>query len=120
MDGGMGEALIALALAIGLGVLAALFAIAPATLIVAGFWVAVAGLALGVPTGAVYHVALRGALLDADRLPPRWWLHPTALHDDLPDARRTAVLAWCYAGAAGFLVTIAGCALVAIAAFRGV
>jgi hypothetical protein len=116
----MGEAFIALALLAAFGVLAAVFAIAPATLVVLGFWIAAAGLAVGVPTGAVYHVALRNALLRADRLPSRWWLKPTSLHDALPDGARTRVLGWCYAGAAGFVVTIAGCALVAIAAFRGI
>jgi hypothetical protein len=116
----MGEAFIALVLLAAFGVLAALFAISPATLVVLGFWIAAAGLALGVPTGAVYHVALRNALLRAGRLPSRWWLNPTSLHDALPDTVRTRVLGWCYAGAAGFLVTITGCALVAIAAFRGI
>lgn len=116
----MGEAFITLALIAAFGALAALFAIAPATLVVLGFWTAAAGLVLGVPTGAVYHVALRNALLRVQRLPARWWLHPTSLHDALPDSVRTRVLGWCYAGAAGFVVTIAGCALVAIAAFRGI
>jgi hypothetical protein len=116
----MGEFLIAVAILAALGLLAALFAIAPATLLICGFWIAVAGLAFGVPTGAIYHVALRNALLGANRLPARWWLQPTALHDAIPAAARTRVLAWCYAGALGFLVTIAGCALVAVAAFRGI
>jgi len=116
----MGELLIAVAILGALGLLAATFAVAPATLVVAGFWVAVAGLAFGVPTGAIYHVALRNALLGAERLPARWWLQPTALHGEIPAAARGRVLAWCYAGALGFLVTVAGCALVAIAAFRGI
>jgi len=116
----MGELLIAVAILGALGLLAATFAVAPATLVVAGFWIAVAGLALGVPTGAVYHVALRNALLGAERLPARWWLQPTALHGEIPAAARGRVLAWCYAGALGFLVTVAGCALVAIATFRGI
>jgi hypothetical protein len=116
----MGELLIAAAILGGLGVLAALFAVAPATLVVAGFWIAAAGLAFGVPTGAIYHVALRNALLGAERLPARWWLQPTALHGEIPEDDRRRVLAWCYAGALGFLVTVAGCALVAIAAFRGI
>lgn len=116
----MGEAFIALALLVAFGALAAFFAISPAALVVVGFWTAVAGLAFGVPTGALYHLALRSALLRAQRLPAHWWLNPTSLHDELPDTVRTLVLAWCYAGAAGFLVTIAGCALVAIAAFRGI
>ena len=116
----MGELLIAVAILGALGLLAATFAVAPATLVVAGFWVAVAGLAFGVPTGAIYHVALRNALLGAERLPARWWLQPTALHGEIPAAARGRVLAWCYAGALGFLVTVAGCALVAIATFRGI
>jgi len=116
----MGEALIALTLLVAFGALAALLAISPATLAVMGFWTTAAGLAFGVPAGAVYHLALRNALLRAQRLPARWWLNPTSLHDALPDTVRTRVLGWCYAGAAGFLVTIAGCALVAIAAFRGI
>jgi hypothetical protein len=116
----MTEAIVAFGLFAALGVLAGLLAIAPTTLLIFGFWTAVAGLAFGVPTGAVYHVALRRALLGAQRLPARWWLHPTSLHDELPDSARTRVLAWCHAGALGFLVTIAGCGLVAIAAFRGI
>jgi len=112
------EAIVAFGLFAALGVLAGLLAIAPTTLLIFGFWIAVAGLAFGVPTGAVYHIALRRALLGAQRLPARWWLHPTSLHDELPDAARTGVLAWCYAGALGFLATITGCGLVAIAAFR--
>jgi len=116
----MGEAFIALVLLVAFGALAALFAISPATLVVMGFWTAAAGLAFGVPTGAVYHLALRSALLRAQRLPARWWLNPTSLHDELSEPVRTRVLAWCYAGAAGFFVTIAGCGLVAIAAWRGI
>jgi hypothetical protein len=114
----MGELLIAVAILAALGVLAALLTVAPATLLIAGFWIAVAGLAFGGPTGAIYHVALRNALLGAERLPARWWQQPPALHDAIPDAARSRVLGWCYAGALGFLVTVAGCALVAIGAFR--
>ena len=116
----MGEAVIAVTLLLTFGALAALFAISPATLVVMGFWTTAAGLAFGVPAGAVYHLALRNALRSEQRLPERWWLNPTSLHDGLPARLRPRVLAWCYAGAAGFLVTIAGCALVAIAAFRGI
>jgi hypothetical protein len=115
----MGEIAIALGILAAFGVLAALLAIAPATLLVGGFWIALAGLAFGVPTGLLYHVALRRSLLATGTLPDRWWWSPTALHDAIPDGDRRWVLGWCYAGALGFLVTVAGCALVAIAAFRG-
>lgn len=116
----MAEIAIALGLLAALGGLAAALAVEPATLLVWGFWTIAAGLAFGVPTGAIYHLALRRSLLAAARLPERWWWSPTALHDALPDADRTRVLAWCYAGAAGFLVTVLGCALVAMAAWRGI
>jgi hypothetical protein len=116
----MGEIAIALGLLAALGALAAAFAVAPATLLIAGVWTTAAGLALGVPTGAIYHVALRRSLLAVARLPERWWWNPTALHDAIPRGDRLRVLTWCYAGAAGFLVTVIGCALVALAAWRGI
>lgn len=118
--GAMGEAAIALGFFAALAALAVGFAVAPPALLVAGFWLALAGLAFGVPTGFYYHVALRRSLVAIDALPARWWWSPTALHDAIPDADRAWVLAWCYVGAAGFLVTVLGCALVALAAFRGI
>jgi hypothetical protein len=112
------EAWIALGLLAALAGCAGALAVAPDVLLLAGFWIAAAGLAFGVPTGFVYHLALRRALRAAGRLPARWWLRPTALHGDLPPARRRHVLAWCGAGAAGFAFSLLGCALVAIGALR--
>ena len=89
------------------------------TLLVAGFWLVVAGLAFGVPTGVVYHWELWRALRARDRLPPRWWLRPTSLHGELLPRERLRVLSWCYAGAAVFGVTALGCLVVALGAFRG-
>ncbi len=88
------------------------------TVLFGGLWLVAGGLAFGVPTGLWYHVALRRSLLRAGALPGRWWLNPTSLHGSVPDTDRFRVLAWCYAGAAGFFVTIAGCAAVAIGAWR--
>jgi hypothetical protein len=112
------EAGIALALLITLSAAGLALAVSPPAVVVWGFWVVGAGLAFGVPTGLVYHVALRRALLEAGRLPARWWLQPTALHGALPEAARARVLGWCAAGALGFVVTVAGCVLVAIGAVR--
>jgi hypothetical protein len=114
------EAAIVLGLLGAFGALALAFAITPATLLVAGFWLALGGLAFGVPTGFWYHVALRRSLRAIDALPDRWYWRPIELHHRIPSGDRRSVLAWCYAGALGFLVTIAGCALVALAAFRGI
>ena len=112
------EAWIAIGIVVGLAGCAAALALAPDALLVGGFWTALAGLAFSVPTGLVYHLALRRALRAAGRLPARWWLRPTALHGELPDADRFAVLAWCAAGAAGFAASLLGCALVALGALR--
>ena len=115
----MTELWIVLGVCLGFGGVAALWSVAPATLLLAGVWVTAAGLAFGVPTGLWYHVALWRSLSARARLPERWWLDPIALHGDLPREDRARVLAWCYAGAVGFVVTIAGCGLVALAAWRG-
>jgi hypothetical protein len=70
------------------------------------------GLALGVPTGVVYHVKLARLLAARAELPPRWWLAPTRLHARLRAGERRGVLAWFYLGGAGFVITLAGCGLV--------
>jgi len=75
----------------------------------------VLGLALGIPTSLVYHVKLARVLAARGELPPRWWLSPTRLHTHLRGAERRAVLRWFFAGGAGFVITLAGCA----AAFVG-
>jgi len=65
-----------------------------------------------VPTGFWYHVRLHACLRARGPLPGRWWLRPTALHSRLVGDERPWVLVWFYAGGVGFLVTVAGCALV--------
>jgi hypothetical protein len=70
------------------------------------------GLALGVPTGLVYHVKLARLLASRRELPPRWWVAPTRLHSRLREGERRAVLGWFFLGGAGFVITLAGCALV--------
>ncbi len=114
----MVEAGIAVALLMLLGAAGIVLGLAPETLLVTGFWIAAGGLAFGVPTGLLYHLALRRALLRAGCLPDRWWWQPTALHDAIPIADRWWVLGWCGAGAVGFAVSVIGCVVVAIGAVR--
>ncbi len=73
------------------------------------------GMAIGVPAGALYHLQLFRAVRPTDA---RWWLHPTGLHDRLPDGARGPVLRWFRIGAVGFVVAIVGCAMVAVGALR--
>jgi hypothetical protein len=116
----MAELFLALGICAALGALAGLWSLAPTTLLLAGFWTTLAGLVLGIPTGTLYHVTLHRSLTACARLPERWWVAPTSLHGLLPQQDRKRVLGWCYAGAAGFLVTLLGCVLVALALWRGI
>lgn len=72
------------------------------------------GLALGVPTGLVYHVQLARALGRRGALPSRWYWHPLALHPLLRPAERPGVLLWCGLGAAGFALTALGLAVLGV------
>lgn len=113
------EILLVLAVLGSLGGGAALMQWASATqLLVAGAALLLAGLGFGVPAGLLYHVALHRALWSQGRLPPGWWLRPTRLHDELAAEDRFRVLAWCWIGAAGFLVTMLGCVVATLGAAR--
>ena len=107
----MVELLIVVALVLGV----LMVAVTPWTslLVVGGVTTAV-GLAFGVATGFWYHVALARALSPLNALTARWWLRPVPLHERLDAGGRQRVLPWFYAGAAGFVVTVAGMALIAL------
>jgi hypothetical protein len=83
-------------------------------LLVAGALTTGLGLAFGVATGLWYHIELARALAPARALTPRWWLRPVPLHERLDDGGRRRVLPWFYAGAVGFVITVAGLALIAL------
>lgn len=107
------EALIVLVAVGGIGSLAALAPIVPFELwLTAGAGCTGAGLLLGVPTGFWYHVRLRARLTPRGLLPPRWWLHPVALHVHLTPSERAGVLRWFIAGGVGFALCAIGITLV--------
>lgn len=111
----MGElGLVALLLG-ALVALPALFSVVPWELTFGGGLALVAlSMAIGVPAGALYHVALWRALK-----PPRgWWLHPTALHPRLAAGQRGPVFFWFRIGAVCCVAALCGCALVALGALR--
>jgi len=93
-------------------------ALAPDVLLVAGVWLVAGGLVLGLPTGLLYHLALRRSLLDAGRLPARWWLQPIALHPLVPSRDALRIMVWCRLGALGCGVAFLGCAVFALGALR--
>ncbi len=110
------ELLIVLALVAG-GVVVAV--IPWSSLVAVGAVTTAAGLAFGVTTGLGYHIALARALAAVSALTPRWWLDPVPLHERLDAAARRGVMPWFYAGAAGFVVTVAGIALIVLGMAAG-
>ena len=84
------------------------------SLLMAGMLTTAAGLAFGLATGLWYHIALARALVARRALLPRWWLRPVSLHGRLDTAGQRRVMPWFYAGAAGFVVTVVGLALLAL------
>jgi hypothetical protein len=76
------------------------------------------GLLIGVPAGLWYHVRLYRSLSPRGELGRGWWLHPTGLHGRLTDEERRAMRGPFFFGAAGFVVSILGCILFAVGAWR--
>lgn len=114
----MTESLLAGGLVAAMLVAAAALTASAETWVWAGLWLAVAGLVFGVPTGLVYHVELHRALRGSEALVAGWWWRPTALHPRIPRPARRRVLGWCFAGAAGFVVSVLGCVVSALGLFR--
>ena len=83
-----------------------------------GIGLAAVGFAYGIPTAIVYHWMLYRSLTRAERLPPRWWLEPTSLHDLIPREERLGVFVWGAIGGTGFLVIVMGIIVTAIGLWR--
>jgi hypothetical protein len=111
-------ALVAAALAALAGGAFAWAALAPDALLVAGLGLVAAGLGFGLPTGLLYHLALRRSLVRVGLLPARWWLHPIALHPLVPPADAFRVALWCRLGALGCAVAFLGCGVFGLGALR--
>ncbi len=101
------------------GALAVLFYVPPMTVFGVGMILTALGLAISLPTGIVYHVALARALGPRGVLPKRWWWSPTSLHVRLLPKERGRVFFWFFLGGAGFVVAIFGLAMVAAGSLRG-
>lgn len=112
------ESLIVVGLVTLLGVAGWAMTATAESLLRAGIGLAVVGFAYGIPTAIVYHWRLYRSLVRCDRLPPRWWLQPTALHDRIPPEDRRGVLAWGAIGGSGFLVIVLGIVLTATGVWR--
>ena len=83
-----------------------------------GIGLAAVGFTYGIPSAIVYHSMLYRSLTRADRLPSRWWLAPTSLHDLIPRDERAGVFAWGAIGGTGFLVIVMGIIVTSIGLWR--
>jgi len=88
------------------------------SLIWGGIALATLGFAYGIPAAIVYHWRLHRSLVRCGRLPARWWLHPTTLHDLIPRGEQTGVLFWGALGGSGFVVIVIGILLTSIGLWR--
>src|SRR5262245_59755595 len=76
------------------------------------------GMLIGVPTGFWFHVVLYRVMREKHIVQPRWWLRPIGIFEALSADDRRRVAPWMYAGGAGFVIALVGCALFAVGALR--
>ena len=88
------------------------------SLIWGGIGLAALGFAYGIPAAIVYHWRLRRSLMRCGRLPVRWWLQPTSLHDLIPRDEQTGVVLWGALGGSGFGLIVLGIILTSIGLWR--
>lgn len=112
------ESLISLGLVVLFCVVGWAFVASAESLLLGGIGLAAVGFLYGIPAAAVYHWLLYRSLVRCDRLPARWWLQPTALHDDIPREDRRGVFVWGAIGGSGFLVIVLGIILTSIGLWR--
>lgn len=93
-------------------VLVALAAVPPLWALIAGLAIMLPSFLFGTTAGIVYHRRLFAAY---GGRPARWWLDPTVYHDTLPASDRDRVLRTFRLGVAGFVLCMAGVALVVTA-----
>ncbi len=112
------ESLISLGLVVLFCVVGWGFVASAESLLWGGIGLAAVGFLYGIPAAIVYHWLLYRSLVRCDRLPPRWWLQPTALHDRIPAEDRPRVFVWAGIGGSGFLVIVVGIILTSIGLWR--
>lgn len=76
--------------------------------VVVGLGAIALGLAVGLTTGLWYHVMLHQILSARMRLPGRWWLSPSRLHQHLTSGEWHRITPWYRLGGIGFVLCVAG------------
>jgi hypothetical protein len=88
------------------------------TLVWTGVAVIVAGMAVGLPAGVGYHVAMFRGLVASGVDAPKWWWSPVRYHEQLDDKSRESVMPWFIAGVVGATLAFVGCAILVVCLFR--
>lgn len=103
------EITLVVAAVVAVAVIGALSAtITPGLVAAIGVGTLLLGLAVGVPTGFLYHVILYRCVSAKGAVPPRWWLSPSALHHHLTPAETRRVNPWNRLGGIGFVLCLVG------------
>ena len=78
------------------------------------WWITGIGMALGVPTGVLYHVQLYRKLTARNVLPDDWIWRPIRCNALLTDVERVSVMPWFIAGGLGFVIVVLGIIAIAV------
>jgi hypothetical protein len=115
----MAEAALVFAVVGSLVVLGLMATLLPVeSLLLSGACCILLGIVLGVPAGMFYHLKLYRWLAANGGVPRGFIWHPTRYHARLsPDAWKR-VMPWFAAGAAGFVLIMLGCVIVALSVWR--
>jgi hypothetical protein len=100
------------------GIVVAVALVPVMSLVWVGVFTIVGGMALGLPAGVGYHVAMHRGLLASALSAPKWWWSPVRYHAQLTPASRRRVMPWFVAGVAGATLAFAGCAILVVCLFR--
>ena len=88
------------------------------SVIVFSVWLIVIGMAIGVPAGVGYHVAMHRGLRASKVNAPAWWWSPVRYHTQLDARSYRRVVPWFFAGVFGAGLSLAGCGLILMCYFR--
>ena len=82
--------------------------VAPSLIATVGASVLLLGLAMALPTGIWYHVAIYRCVSAKMPLPTTWWFSPAGLHVHLTEIEQQRIRPWYRIGGIGFVLCLIG------------
>ena len=92
---------------LGLGAITAAV-VTPSLIATVGVGILLLGLAMALPTGIWYHVAIYRCVSAKVPLPRTWWVSPAGLHVHLTDVEQRRIRPWYRIGGIGFVLCLIG------------